>query len=202
MKDLWIIFAHCDSFSDWKLPWTGEHNSFWSGQYESQHRPLLELLLQNLGLFLHAKSCGVHATSPGSFFQRTELSQVLHSVAWWGQRTSENHKKGGVCAGDWLDGGCKSSFVPEPSTESCQTMLGNAWAFFSLGEHRPPHWKSRRKTLLCFCFGFALCEGNVALQGDGGGWVNWVRKQGSPCCFLWDRGIWPRRRKLFRTLLN
>lgn len=154
MKDLWIIFAHCDSFSDWKLPGMGEHNWFWSGQYESQHRHLLELLLQNLALFLHAKSCGVHAASPGSFFQMTERSQVLHSVTWWGQRTSENHKKGGVCAGDWLDGGCKSSFVPEVSvshTRPCLEMGELSFLLDSIGL-----LTGSQGGRLCFAFALVL----------------------------------------------
>lgn len=89
---------------------------------------------------------------------------------------------------------------PEPSTEPGQAMLGSGWASFSPSRHRLPHWKSRREIFHSFCF--VLCEGNVALQEDEGRWVEWVRKPGSPPCFLSNGGIWPGRIGLFRTLLN
>ena len=166
MKALWIIFAPCDSFWNWKLLGMGEHHWFWSGQGKSQHKCLLELLLQILGFVSPHKWLWGSCHFRGPFSQRAERAEVLHSVMWWCQKTSENQKKVGVCAGDWLDRGCRSSFVPEPSTEPCQATLGNEWAFFSPSYRRLPHWKSRWEIFHSFCFGFVLCDGKVALQKD------------------------------------
>lgn len=56
--------------------------------------------------------------------QRAERTQVLHSVVWWGQKSSENQKKVGVCAGDGLDRGHKSSLCQNPLLNCARPCLG------------------------------------------------------------------------------
>lgn len=123
------------------------------------------------GLFRNAELRGLcHVT-------RVLLSggwETTGPVTWWGQKTSENQKKAGLRASDWLDWG---SFVPEPSTEPGQAMLGNGWASFSPSRHRLPHWKSRREIFLIpsalFCVrGMWHCR---RMKGDeSSGWESWV----------------------------
>lgn len=191
MKALWIIFWSLWQFLKLKLSGMGEHHWFWSGQHKSQHRCFLELLLQILGFALQGRVAGsCHVT-------RVLLWGGWETTGPVTQKTSENQKKAGVRASDSLDW---RSFVPEPSTEPGRAMLGSGWASFSPSLHRLPHWKSRGEIFHSFCF--VLWEENVALQEDERRRVRWVRKPGSPPCFLSNGGIWPGRIGLFRTLPN